>query len=181
MDYNSPYRDMLIYHGLGSGKTRSAINIYNMLYNYSPDWNVFILLKATMKDSIWIKELESWLQKEEKEFRVKNIEFISYDAPNADKIFLEKVKNADAAKKSLYIIEESHNFFNNVYSNLSSKQGRRALTIYELLILSSIPANWNIPQWADDTLIRKVIGEGIPPKLIRIAIESLMKLIKNER
>lgn len=72
-------------------------------------------------------------------------------------------------------IIESENDINRIFSDA------RALTIYELLILSSIPANWNIPQWADDTLIRKVIGEGIPPKLIRIAIESLMKLIKNER
>ena len=134
LDYNSPYRDILIYHGLGSGKTRTAINIYNVLYNYSPDWNVFILLKATLKESTWVRELESWLQKEEKEFRNANIEFISYDAPNADKMFLEKVKNADAAKKSLYIIDEAHNFINNVYTNMSSKQGRRALTIYEHII-----------------------------------------------
>ena len=42
----------------------------------------------------------------------------------------------------------------------------RALTIYELLILSSLPLDWNIPDWADDVLIRKVIGE---------AIESLIK------
>lgn len=134
LDYNSPYRDILIYHGLGSGKTRSAINIYNVLYNYSPDWNVYILLKATLKESTWVRELERWLQKEEKEFRKANIEFISYDAPTADKIFLEKVKNADAAKKSMYIIDEAHNFINNVYTNLSSKQGRRALTIYEHII-----------------------------------------------
>lgn len=134
LDYNSPYRDILIYHGLGSGKTRTAINIYNVLYNYSPDWNVFVLLKATLKESTWMKELESWLQKDEKEFRNANIEFISYDAPNADKVFLDKVKNADAAKKSLYIIEEAHNFINNVYTNMSSKQGRRALTIYEHII-----------------------------------------------
>lgn len=134
LDYNSPYRDILIYHGLGSGKTRSAINIYNVLYNYSPDWNVFILLKATLKESTWVKELDSWLQKEEKDFRKANIEFISYDAPNADKIFLDKIKNADSAKKSMYIIDESHNFINNVYTNMSSKQGRRALTIYEHII-----------------------------------------------
>lgn len=51
----------------------------------------------------------------------------------------------------------------------------RALTIYELLILSSLPLDWNIPDWADDVLIRKVIGEGIPPLLIRKAIESLIK------
>lgn len=51
----------------------------------------------------------------------------------------------------------------------------RTLTIYELLILSSLPLDWNIPDWADDVLIRKVIGEGIPPLLIKKAIESLIK------
>lgn len=50
----------------------------------------------------------------------------------------------------------------------------RALSIYELLILSSLPLDWNIPEWANDTLIREVIGEGIPPLLIRKAIESLI-------
>ena len=51
----------------------------------------------------------------------------------------------------------------------------RALTIYELLILSSLPLDWNIPSWAEDVLIRKVIGEGIPPLLIKKSIESLIK------
>jgi superfamily II DNA or RNA helicase len=134
LDYNSPYRDILIYHGLGSGKTRTAINIYNVLYNSSPDWNVIVLLKATLKESTWVKELERWLQKDEKEFRLENIHFVSYDAPNADKLFLETIKNVDAAKKSMYIIEECHNFIRNVYSNMSSKQGRRALTIYDHII-----------------------------------------------
>ena len=50
----------------------------------------------------------------------------------------------------------------------------RALTIYELLILSSLPLDWNIPEWADDILIRKVIGEGIPPLLIMRAVEALI-------
>jgi DNA (cytosine-5)-methyltransferase 1 len=57
----------------------------------------------------------------------------------------------------------------------------RALSIYELMILSSIPTDWNIPDWADDTLIRKVIGEGIPPKLIKCAVENLINLISHER
>ena len=134
MDFNSPYRDILIYHGLGSGKTRSTINIYNMLYNYTPGWNVFIFLKATLRDSVWMKELEAWLSKEEKQFRMDNIIFISYDAPNADKAFITAVQNSDASKKSIYIIEEAHNFISNVYSNISSRQGRRAQTIYEHII-----------------------------------------------
>lgn len=51
----------------------------------------------------------------------------------------------------------------------------RALSIYELLIVSSLPLDWNVPEWATDTLIRQVIGEGIPPLLIKKAIVSLIK------
>lgn len=54
----------------------------------------------------------------------------------------------------------------------------RTLTIYELLILSSLPLDWNIPKWANEILIRKVIGEGIPPKLTLIACKRLMELIR---
>ena len=50
----------------------------------------------------------------------------------------------------------------------------RALSIYELLIVSSLPLDWNIPEWASDTLIRQVIGEGIPPLLIKKALLSLI-------
>jgi hypothetical protein len=49
LDYRSPFRDILIYHGLGSGKTAAAINAYNILYNYTPAWNVFLLIKASLK------------------------------------------------------------------------------------------------------------------------------------
>lgn len=55
----------------------------------------------------------------------------------------------------------------------------RTLTIYELLILSSLPLDWNIPDWANDILIRRVIGEGIPPKLVLAACKELKKLIKD--
>lgn len=50
----------------------------------------------------------------------------------------------------------------------------RTLTIYELLILSSLPTDWNIPDWASEVLVRKVIGEGIPPLLIKRAVEALI-------
>ena len=72
LDYNSPFHDILIYHGVGSGKTASTINIYNMLYNYTPAWNVYILLKATLRDDPWITGLEEWLSTNEKQFRFQN-------------------------------------------------------------------------------------------------------------
>jgi hypothetical protein len=133
LDFNSPYRDILIYHGLGSGKTASTINLYNVLYNSTPAWNVFILLPATLRAG-WIRELERWIQNEDKKYRLDNINFISYNAPNADKSFMDAVKNADTSKKNLYIIEEAHIFMGNVYSNISTGTGKRAQTIYDYIL-----------------------------------------------
>lgn len=53
----------------------------------------------------------------------------------------------------------------------------RVMTIYEVMIVSSLPLDWPIPEWADENLIRKVIGEGIPSKLIKVIVESLLKQI----
>ena len=50
----------------------------------------------------------------------------------------------------------------------------RVLTIYELLIVSSLPLDWPIPSWAKETFIRKVIGEGIPSRLITVIVEQLL-------
>lgn len=50
----------------------------------------------------------------------------------------------------------------------------RVLTIYELMIVTSLPLDWNIPEWADDTFIRKVIGEGIPSNLVKQIMLALI-------
>ena len=50
----------------------------------------------------------------------------------------------------------------------------RVLTLYELFIVSSLPVDWNVPAWAKESLIRHVIGEGIPPKLSQCLIHELM-------
>lgn len=54
----------------------------------------------------------------------------------------------------------------------------RVFTIYELLIISSLPLDWPIPEWADENLIRKVIGEGIPSRLIKVIMEELLKQMR---
>lgn len=50
----------------------------------------------------------------------------------------------------------------------------RVLTIYELLIVMSLPLNWSIPEWANDNFIRKVFGEGIPSKLVKEIMKALI-------
>jgi len=134
LDYRSPYHNALVYHGLGAGKTVAAINVYNVLYNYNPAWNVFLLIKASLKDDPWLKDLKEWLPKEDQEERMSNIKFVHYDAPNADKSFLNAVKESDSTKKNIYIFDEAHNFIKNVYNNMITKTGKRALTIYDYII-----------------------------------------------
>ncbi len=133
MGFNSPYKNILLYHFVGSGKTASVINVYNALYAYTPAWNVFLLLKASLKQS-WVKELEIWLNKEEFQSRFKNVIMISYDSPVAHKVFIDAMKNVDNSKKSLYIIDEVHNFIKNVYSNITSEGSKRAQKIYDYII-----------------------------------------------
>lgn len=53
----------------------------------------------------------------------------------------------------------------------------RVLTIYELLIVSSLPLDWKIPEWANESFIRKVIGEGIPSNLAKEIMLELLKKI----
>jgi DNA (cytosine-5)-methyltransferase 1 len=50
----------------------------------------------------------------------------------------------------------------------------RCFSIYELLIISSLPLNWNIPTWANENFIRKIIGEGIPPLLVKYIFQELL-------
>jgi hypothetical protein len=131
LSYQSPFKDLLIYHGVGAGKTYTAINVYNILFNYTAKWNIFLLIPASLHDDPWLKDIQKYMSKENYDKRFANIIFIHYDSPFADRDFLEKVKKADTSKNSLFIIDEAHRFINNVYNNISSKKGKRAQIIYD--------------------------------------------------
>lgn len=52
----------------------------------------------------------------------------------------------------------------------------RVLTILELLIVASLPQDWDIPKWANDRFIRHVIGESVPPLLLKKVLGTLKKI-----
>lgn len=56
----------------------------------------------------------------------------------------------------------------------------RVLSIYELLIVMSLPLNWPIPEWANETFIRRVFGEGIPSKLVKEIMLELLRQLPEE-
>lgn len=173
LNYQSPFKELLVYHGVGSGKTNTMINVYNVLFNYTPKWNIFLLIPASLHDDPWLKDIYKWMNKENFDQRFANIIFIHYDSPFADRDFLEKVKKADTSKTSLFVIDEAHRFINNVYNNISSKKGKRAQVIYDyiqqekkensntrIMLLSATPAVNNPFEFA---LIFNLLRPGLFP------------------
>ncbi len=49
----------------------------------------------------------------------------------------------------------------------------RVLTLKEIFILTGLSDDWTPPAWASENLIRQVIGEGVPPKLIDCLLNTM--------
>ncbi len=68
---------------------------------------------------------------------------------------------------------------NNVHPGRIKEDGTysdaRVLTLKEIFILTGLPDDWTPPTWASELLIRKVIGEGVPPKLIEKLLNNINK------
>ena len=152
LNYNSIYKNLLLFHGLGSGKTITTINVYNCLYKYTPYWNIIILLKASLKEP-WLQDLTKFLKDDsEKNNKINNIYFVSYDAPNADKLYFDINKHLNISNKTMYIIDEVHNFITNVYNNVVEKKGNKAKSIYDDILKKK----------EDDNSIRVILLTATP-------------------
>lgn len=51
----------------------------------------------------------------------------------------------------------------------------RALSLLELLIVSSIPTDWNLPNDYKESFVREIIGEAIPPLLLKKMLSNITK------
>ena len=49
----------------------------------------------------------------------------------------------------------------------------RALTLYEIMRVTSLPDEWNIPNNASEQFLRRIIGEGIPPMFVKKVFQNL--------
>ncbi len=56
----------------------------------------------------------------------------------------------------------------------------RVLSIFELMRISSLPDNWKIPDGASSNVIREILGEGVPPRLLEYALIELERLTDGE-
>ena len=61
---------------------------------------------------------------------------------------------------------------NTVYSD------PRTLTLYELMIIMSLPKDWPVPADTSEAFLRRIIGEGIPPLFVKKVFEKLTQEMK---
>lgn len=66
---------------------------------------------------------------------------------------------------------------NNVHPGRPKPDGTysdaRVLTLLELIIVSSLPTDWNLPKDYKESLVRTIIGEAIPPRLLYKVLSTL--------
>jgi DNA (cytosine-5)-methyltransferase 1 len=68
---------------------------------------------------------------------------------------------------------------NNVHPGREQKDGTRSdprvLSLRELFIVSSLPEEWNIPNDYKEALVRLLIGEAIPPLMLKEVLSTIEK------
>ena len=129
MNKNSPYKGILLYHGLGTGKTCTSITIAE---NLKKERNIIVMLPASLKNNFIYKGLlfcgDDSYKKDESLIKTK-YSFVSYNASNS----LTQLKRLGSLDNKVIIIEEVHNLVSKMMSGIMgiSKQG---LEIYKLLM-----------------------------------------------
>lgn len=49
----------------------------------------------------------------------------------------------------------------------------RTLTLYEIMKVTTLPDDWNIPDNTSEQFLRRIIGEGIPPMFVKKVFQNL--------
>ena len=49
----------------------------------------------------------------------------------------------------------------------------RTLTLYELMVIMSLPDDWPVPLSTPEAFLRRIIGEGIPPLFVKKVFQNL--------
>jgi DNA (cytosine-5)-methyltransferase 1 len=50
----------------------------------------------------------------------------------------------------------------------------RTLSLYEIMRVMSLPDDWPIPSKTSEAFIRRIIGEGIPPRFVKLLFENIL-------
>jgi superfamily II DNA or RNA helicase len=122
LSVDSPYRGVLLYHNLGSGKTCTAIHIAEGL---KTDMNIIVMLPASLKTNFiedGLKFCGDPKYRSNDELISSKYSFISYNASNVAK----QIKDVGSLDNHAIIIDEVHNLLSIMVNGLlgNSKNGQ---------------------------------------------------------
>lgn len=122
---SSPYRGLLLYHGLGSGKTCTSITVAE---NLKLGKNVIVLSPASLRTN-YITALRTdcgvTAYKDNEDALREKYTFISYNAANT----IDQLKKIPSIDNHTIVIDEAHNLVSMIVSN--SKKGPE---LYKMLM-----------------------------------------------
>jgi len=122
---SSPYRGLLLYHGLGSGKTCTSITVAE---NLKLDKNVIVLSPASLRTNYITalrKDCGVTAYKDNEDALREKYSFISYNASNT----IDQLKKIPSIDNHTIVIDEAHNLVSMIVSN--SKKGPE---LYKMLM-----------------------------------------------
>lgn len=141
-------RGLLVNHGLGTGKTRTSMNVIKgCFYNYNKGWEeknpehlkkIFIFIPASLRYDPWTQHLT---EPETRPFKtieteydlpLHNIFIVHYNGVNNITKFLNTVPNK-VLDNSLILIDEMHNITNGLPEKEESQYGEYGKLYLELL------------------------------------------------
>lgn len=61
-----------------------------------------------------------------------------------------------------------------IHEGVMTYSDPRVLTVYELMKVMSLPDDWDIPRGTTEHFVRQVIGEGIPPLLVKKIFQQIV-------
>ena len=131
LGYKSPYRGLLLYHGLGSGKTCASIAVSE---NLKDTRNIVIMLPASLIDNFKSDGLKKCGNKSYQTLNGNKLinekyTFVSYNSSTA----VKQIENIGSLNNKVIIVDEVHNLVSKMMTGLrgTSKQG---LDIYNYLM-----------------------------------------------
>ena len=129
MNNDSPYKGILLYHGLGSGKTCTSITIAE---NLKKEKNIIIMLPASLKNNFIYKGIlfcgDPEYQVDESKYKSKYT-FVSYNSA----YLLNELKKIGSLDNKVIIIDEVHNLISIINSGLEGG-GKIGKELYNALM-----------------------------------------------
>ena len=138
---DTPYKSLLLFHGLGTGKTCCALKIASKFYEQIKKYNtrIIILVPGPVLKQNWINEIKknngacsnlNIIDDKDDKKIFEYYDIMSYKAFHR-RVLGEKIKNKDDNKKSKYIKIESGDFLRNEAINKIDKLDNTLLIVDE--------------------------------------------------